>query len=324
MPRLSRTPAPALWYNAWLLLCIGSRPIDEYPEVALKAGSETELREDIMPVDTHACGTVRTRLARLILAMILSFVVHGTAAVCAYAILSAGCERLIPVFQSGQSDIVVTLVGSDDATGDISRNPKPELAPPAVKSTPRSPEREPVRVAPVAPPPPLTLPQRVPDVAKSISPPSAPDTGAPAASSSAPHVNALEPGPAGAEIQNESMGVSRPKHGSTGNGNVATEAGPGSDALPDGARGAVLGINDINPHYPLGARARGEEGVVTVKMVVNDRGRAEKAEVLRSSSFPSLDRAAIEAVNHARFITKGGAPAQGGEAVLSIRFKLVK
>lgn len=98
---------------------------------------------------------------------------------------------------------------------------------------------------------------------------------------------------------------------------------PTGDALPKGVRSPFVGLDEIRPHYPLGARIRGEEGVVTVKVVVNAHGRAEKTEVTQSSRFPALDRAALDAVREARFVEEGGAQPQGGEAVLSFRFRLV-
>ncbi len=80
----------------------------------------------------------------------------------------------------------------------------------------------------------------------------------------------------------------------------------------------------IRPIYPPGARLRGEEGSVTVRATVNSSGKTQSAEVLRSSGFPALDKAAVNAVRRARFI-----PAQKdrlavkSQTILAFRFTLV-
>jgi protein TonB len=80
----------------------------------------------------------------------------------------------------------------------------------------------------------------------------------------------------------------------------------------------------IRPIYPPGARARGEEGSVTVRAVVTSAGKAQTAEVVRSSGYPALDQAAMNAVRRARFIParKGRMPIES-ETSLMFRFNLV-
>lgn len=68
------------------------------------------------------------------------------------------------------------------------------------------------------------------------------------------------------------------------------------------------------PAYPLAARRRGVEGVVTVSVTVDSSGQPQVVSVLRSSGHPMLDRAAEQAVAAWRFV-----PARrAGVAVASV------
>lgn len=65
------------------------------------------------------------------------------------------------------------------------------------------------------------------------------------------------------------------------------------------------------PVYPALARRMGEQGRVLLRVLVTADGAAERVELKSSSGAQRLDRAAIEAVQHWRFV-----PArQGGQAV---------
>ena len=62
------------------------------------------------------------------------------------------------------------------------------------------------------------------------------------------------------------------------------------------------------PEYPERARRERWEGVVFLRVLVDQQGKSKKIEVSRSSSFAILDRAAVEAVKAWRFY-----PARYGE-----------
>ena len=55
------------------------------------------------------------------------------------------------------------------------------------------------------------------------------------------------------------------------------------------------------PRYPAQARRRNQQGVVLLEVRLDARGGQREIRLLRSSGFPSLDRAALEAVAEWRF-----------------------
>lgn len=81
---------------------------------------------------------------------------------------------------------------------------------------------------------------------------------------------------------------------------------------------------DIRPVYPMSARMRGEEGVVTVLVALNSSLRAESAEVCRSSGYPGLDRAALQAAKRGRFKVRGRQSPESRNILLTFRFKLLE
>jgi TonB family protein len=77
------------------------------------------------------------------------------------------------------------------------------------------------------------------------------------------------------------------------------------------------------PVYPVLSRKRGEEGRVVVQTEISAKGKVLKAQVTESSSFPRLDRAALEAVKMAAFnpATEYGVPVES-ERTVAYRFEL--
>jgi|GEM_PF-1147202 len=98
-----------------------------------------------------------------------------------------------------------------------------------------------------------------------------------------------------------------------------------ADAFRQGVSGSVRMKSEIRPYYPLGARLRGEEGAVTLRVWVNDSGRARRCEVVRSSGYPALDQSAVDAARRARYVsTQPGAWRAETETTLTFRFKLTE
>jgi protein TonB len=82
-------------------------------------------------------------------------------------------------------------------------------------------------------------------------------------------------------------------------------------------------IQAPQPDYPPTSRRLGEEGKVMVRVLVNEKGRAERAEVQKSSGFPRLDDAARQAALRALFkpYVEDGKPL-AVFAIIPIRFQL--
>ena len=83
-------------------------------------------------------------------------------------------------------------------------------------------------------------------------------------------------------------------------------------------------LNNPRPAYPRLARRNGEEGTVLLRVLVTHEGRAARLELDRSSGFPLLDGAALEAVKEWRFVpaSKGAEPVEDWVRV-PIVFRLV-
>ncbi|MEK6348139.1 MAG: energy transducer TonB [Burkholderia sp.] len=63
---------------------------------------------------------------------------------------------------------------------------------------------------------------------------------------------------------------------------------------------AQLGCRIPAPVYPAKARRLGQAGVVTLRVTVATDGRIARAAVSRSSGYPALDAAAVEALQAGR------------------------
>jgi protein TonB len=60
-------------------------------------------------------------------------------------------------------------------------------------------------------------------------------------------------------------------------------------------------LTPITPRYPALAREMGIEGVVVLKVFIDEKGRVREVEVVRGVPNTGLDEAAIEAVRNTRF-----------------------
>lgn len=74
-------------------------------------------------------------------------------------------------------------------------------------------------------------------------------------------------------------------------------------SLPAGPRevSALAYARKPQPEYPRLSRRLGEEGSVIVRVEVDERGGARAVNIVRSSGFPRLDQAALEAVRATPF-----------------------
>jgi protein TonB len=82
-------------------------------------------------------------------------------------------------------------------------------------------------------------------------------------------------------------------------------------------------INAPAPTYPSASRRLGEEGLVRFRVLINEKGRAEQIDVQKSSGFPRLDEAGMQAIRRALFkpYMEDGKPIPV-YAIIPISFKL--
>lgn len=84
---------------------------------------------------------------------------------------------------------------------------------------------------------------------------------------------------------------------------TSTDVAP-TESVPD----AELAVRRrVEPAYPPASRRVGEEGTVTVRVLVDERGRAGEVRLAKSSGYSRLDEAAIAAIRKWTF-----APAMRG------------
>lgn len=167
----------------------------------------------------------------------------------------------------------------------------------------------PPRPKPVAKPKPKVEPRPEP-VKPAITVPKEEPAAPPQAVAAAPSIS---PAPAAA--------AAPPSEGSaTGQAPVTASPPP---AQPKTITSGVEYVTMPAPRYPPQSRRIGEEGKVVLRVLINERGRADRIDVQQSSGSPRLDQAAREAVQMARFkpyIENGSAIAVF--AIVPIAFKL--
>jgi protein TonB len=76
---------------------------------------------------------------------------------------------------------------------------------------------------------------------------------------------------------------------------------PAAPATPRTISSGVEYIQKPQPEYPVASKRMGETGKVMLRVLVNDKGRAESVQIQTPSGFPRLDEAARQAVQRARF-----------------------
>lgn len=82
---------------------------------------------------------------------------------------------------------------------------------------------------------------------------------------------------------------------------VAAVYPPAPPAPPKTISSGVEYLRAPQPEYPPAAKRRGDQGLVVLRVLVNEKGIAEQVEVQKSSGFPSMDEAGKRAVLHALF-----------------------
>ena len=105
------------------------------------------------------------------------------------------------------------------------------------------------------------------------------------------------------------------------------EPDPEPDPQPEGEGEPVTTppeyAHNPSPEYPEAARRRGYEGRVLLRIKVSAEGKCASADIVESSGYSILDKAALAAITKWEFkpATVNGTPAEG-EVEVPIRFKL--
>jgi protein TonB len=107
---------------------------------------------------------------------------------------------------------------------------------------------------------------------------------------------------------------------------VAPATASGSSGTPiqtDIGKLIVVYQPDADAYYPSFSKRSGEQGEVVVRLIIDEAGNVEDLAILRSSSFPRLDRAATEIGRRYRFkpFLVNGSPARISTNLL-IKFNL--
>lgn len=197
-----------------------------------------------------------------------------------------------PPARAEPREIIATLIAAQPAQAPVSQAPQPKPEPPKPQVKPKPP-------VPVAKP--VPSPQPAP---KSITAPA-------------------EPAPAAAPAATEAAATSaNPSNATT----ATAAAGPAAPAAPVQPRTVTTGVEYLQaprPEYPALSRRMGEEGTVMLRILISERGRAERADIHKSSGVPRLDEAARQAALRAVFkpYTENGRPVPV-YAILPISFQL--
>jgi len=267
----------------------------------------------------------------LIISLTVSIALHSLVVLCIAGLVMVGASKMVSVFKPGSSYVMVTLEEpsqpevSKAVLSEMKKNvPKPVVVKKDIQAPviarkieqPVLPKEVPVKIAV-----PKMEPVQPAVVAKkeNILPPVINKPDEDEIISEADHDAELEA--SFEDMFHDKVAEKTTEPAIEKNSGVLKEDDGSNKGMPSFA--SEESFVDVRPAYPLGARLRGEEGVVVVRVTVSPSGRAEKIEVMKSSGFASLDGSAVDALKKARFIAKNGGTINGGEVTLPFRFKLV-
>ena len=83
--------------------------------------------------------------------------------------------------------------------------------------------------------------------------------------------------------------------------NASSSAGIAGQSADSVAGSTRKGVHTPKPHYPLVSRQLKEQGLVIVRLCVNEQGVVEEAGISKSSGFENLDQSALKALAQWRF-----------------------
>jgi protein TonB len=137
-----------------------------------------------------------------------------------------------------------------------------------------------------------------------------------------------KPAPTQPQQQTQSAQTSPPNKSESTlpNASVAPATTGGASGTPiqtDIGKLVVVYQPDADAYYPSFSKRSGEQGDVVVKLIIDETGAVEEVAMLKSSTFPRLDRAASEIGKRYRFkpFLVNGSPARISTNLL-IKFNL--
>ncbi|HWS73764.1 MAG TPA: energy transducer TonB [Quisquiliibacterium sp.] len=200
--------------------------------------------------------------------------------------IQLGLERR-PADAALPSAMVAELFAPDPAPPAAAREPKPRPAPPtAVRITRPTPApAQPVKAARPQPAAVAPAPEAATDAVQRQVDDSHAATAAQASAAGAPSVLAQASAPAQGAATDGGAGAAA--RGTASSGPRAVTLGEIQCATPE-------------PAYPLASRRLGEQGTVRVRLLIDESGAIERAELLSSSGFERLDRIALESARNTR------------------------
>lgn len=132
------------------------------------------------------------------------------------------------------------------------------------------------------------------------------------------------PAPSGREAA--PAGILRARLATTGDGGREKEIAAGARRADNAATSPTyvgLGLGNPKPHYPYGARRRGEQGQVILRVRVSPEGAVEALWVHRGSGHAQLDAEAVRTVRRWRFVpARRRGTAVAGMVDVPITFRL--
>jgi TonB family protein len=87
-------------------------------------------------------------------------------------------------------------------------------------------------------------------------------------------------------------------------------------------RGDITVAHRVQPVYPDASVRAGEQGDVVAGLLIDERGRVRKVQLIQSSGFRGLDQSVVDALRHWTFKRTGDAPQPGTWATFRYGFHL--
>jgi TonB family protein len=105
------------------------------------------------------------------------------------------------------------------------------------------------------------------------------------------------------------------------NGSAAKASGSGTN-VHGGGLNSIPVLYSVPPTYPAASVSAREQGYVEVQVLVDERGRARRVEVARSSGFWRLDQSTVTALRQWKFAPTNGSDGPEARTIIQWTFEL--